>query len=265
MGDWLTSFPSLFLSPSSLCPSVNEAWFGLNGLDDCTGVQDYQSAHRLSVLKPRPVLGALHNFFGESRPQPAPMTCAQLQPCWQCSIDQGREGVVAGKCNSQCGMSFGLPTVWGKCAPYVAHGAESVAFDGPLTTLFTGSVGVAPGSSIVGNFEVRDGTTDLKNVAAVACQADKQTIFDTLAGLTCPAVNQLKTADLSGRTFLPGVYCRSEMIISAATVTLDGAGDPNAQWVFQTASSLVTATATSLRVMGAPCGWVPGTPDAGRT
>ena len=35
------------------------------------------------------------------------------------------------------------------------------------------------------------------------------------------------------------------MVLSAATLTLDGAGDPNSEWVFQTATSMVTSTATS--------------------
>jgi hypothetical protein len=44
-----------------------------------------------------------------------------------------------------------------------------------------------------------------------------------------------------------GVYCSASgaLLISASTVTLDGAGVPTSQWIFQTATSLVTATATS--------------------
>jgi hypothetical protein len=46
---------------------------------------------------------------------------------------------------------------------------------------------------------------------------------------------------------VPGVYCSAsgKFIISAATVTLDGKNNPNAQWIFQTATTIITAGATS--------------------
>ena len=43
------------------------------------------------------------------------------------------------------------------------------------------------------------------------------------------------------------MYCSASgaIIISASTVTLDGSGNSSSQWIFQTSTSLVTATATS--------------------
>ena len=35
------------------------------------------------------------------------------------------------------------------------------------------------------------------------------------------------------------------MTISAATLTLDGRNNPNAQWIFQTTTTIITSTATS--------------------
>lgn len=40
--------------------------------------------------------------------------------------------------------------IWGACYLFAAHGATTVTFDGPLTNLFTGDVGVSPGTSITG-------------------------------------------------------------------------------------------------------------------
>jgi hypothetical protein len=50
-----------------------------------------------------------------------------------------------------------------------------------------------------------------------------------------------------GLTLKPGVYCSAsgEMTISASTLTLDGRNNPNAQWIFQTATTIITASATS--------------------
>jgi hypothetical protein len=44
-----------------------------------------------------------------------------------------------------------------------------------------------------------------------------------------------------------GVYCSASgaLTISASTVTLDARGNSSSQWIFQTETSLVTATATS--------------------
>jgi hypothetical protein len=139
----------------------------------------------------------------------------------------------------------GGSSIWSRCLGYAAHGATAVNFNGPTTTIQTGSVGVAPGVAITGSFIVVDGSTDRNNAAALACAADKTGIYEFLHGLTCPASHLLDSADLAGRTLLPGVWCFESMVLSAATLTLDGAGDPNAEWVFQTATSLVTATATS--------------------
>jgi hypothetical protein len=51
-----------------------------------------------------------------------------------------------------------------------------------------------------------------------------------------------------GLTLRPGVYCSGPgtLMISAATLTLDGKNNPDAQWVFQTATTVVTAASTSI-------------------
>ena len=48
--------------------------------------------------------------------------------------------------------------------------------------------------------------------------------------------------DLGGLTLVPGVYCFSTSAQLTGTLTLDAQGDPDAVWVFQTGSSLTTAS-----------------------
>ncbi len=80
---------------------------------------------------------------------------------------------------------------------------------------------------------------------SIKCAADELIAYNQAAGALCTSL--LAQSDLSGMTLYPGVYCTGSgtMSISTSTVTLDGKGNSNAVWIFQTASSLSTATATS--------------------
>ncbi|GAB3970096.1 hypothetical protein GCM10027615_25750 [Plantactinospora veratri] len=50
------------------------------------------------------------------------------------------------------------------------------------------------------------------------------------------------SADLGGQTLVPGVYRSPATMSLTGTVTLDGQNDPNAVFIFQAGSSLITAT-----------------------
>ncbi len=54
--------------------------------------------------------------------------------------------------------------------------------------------------------------------------------------------------DLAGQTLTPGVYSSGTIELSG-TVTLDAQGDPNAVFVFQAASTLVTASASTVSII----------------
>ena len=122
-----------------------------------------------------------------------------------------------------------------------------MSFNGALTTIFTGSVGVAPGTSITGSYAIKTGALEQNSVKSIQCASDLIIAYGAASGATCEPRNLLPSSDLSGLTLYPGVYCSASgaFIISATTLTLDGRGDSNAEWIFQTATSLVTATATS--------------------
>jgi hypothetical protein len=133
----------------------------------------------------------------------------------------------------------------GSCAAFAIHAATSVAFNGVQTSVAIGNVGVAPGTSITGNYVLGSGTVQDNSVLANSCAADKLIAYNTAAAAIC--TNLLAVSDLSGMTLYPGVYCTGSgyMTITASTVTLDGQGNSNAVWIFQTASSLSTSTGTS--------------------
>ena len=141
-------------------------------------------------------------------------------------------------------VSANVDIALGSCQNFAVEASAGVTFNGRLTTLHTGSVGVAPGTSIEGSYVLNTGAVERNSPLANSCTADLLTAYNKASSATCAPSNII--IELGGTTLLPGVYCSSDQLtISAATVTLDGNNDPNAQWVFQAATSLTTATATS--------------------
>jgi hypothetical protein len=73
---------------------------------------------------------------------------------------------------------------------------------------------------------------------AANAQAALLTAYNQLGGLPCDST----IASLpSGTTLAPGVYCSGSTILQTGTLTLDGGGDANANFVFKAGSSLTTA------------------------
>jgi hypothetical protein len=102
-------------------------------------------------------------------------------------------------------------------------------------------VSVSPGNTISGFGPcVITGVRHLGDAVALQGQIDLTTAYNTLAGLPCPAANAI-VGDLGGTTKAAGVYCTAIGIGVTGVLTLDGGGDPNANFVFQAGTSLVTA------------------------
>ena len=135
----------------------------------------------------------------------------------------------------------------GSCKDFAVLAGTAVSFNGALTTVFTGSVGVAPGSAVSGSYELGTGSVEVNSANAILCAADLIIAYGAASGAKCKASNVLASSDLAGLTLSPAVYCSASgfFIISASTLTLNGKGNSNAQWIFQTATTLTTATATS--------------------
>ena len=133
----------------------------------------------------------------------------------------------------------------GECAEFAVMAGTSASFDGQLTTIQTGDVGVSPGTSLTGNVQLNSGTIEITSTKSNQCAADRITAYNAAQAAVCPPSNNIN--ELSGLTLFPGVYCavHSPMTFAAGTLTLDAQNDPNAVWVFQASSSLLTAPYTS--------------------
>ena len=158
------------------------------------------------------------------------------------------------------GLAFAVPallagTAQAASAPVSLGTADSFAVLAGTTitnagpTVINGNLGLQPGSAVVG---FPPGTVNgAKHVSdAVSQQAatDLTTAYNDAAarpfGATLPA-------DVGGRTLPGGVYRTGAVASLGLTgrVKLDAQGDPRAVFIFQIASTLITATDSSVRLV----------------
>jgi len=135
------------------------------------------------------------------------------------------------------------PAIYGSSQTFAVLGGSTVTNTGP--TVVTGDLGVWPGSALTGFPPgIVNGQTQINNAVAQQAQNDANTAYNTLAGFA--PTQDLTGTDLGGLTLTPGVYFFSSSAFLTSTLTLDAQGDPNAQFVFQMGSTLITASNSSV-------------------
>jgi hypothetical protein len=137
----------------------------------------------------------------------------------------------------------------GSAAGFALLGASTVTCTN--LSAVTGDVGVSPGTAIRGFNPSCTITGTIRARDAVAAQghADAGTAYGALKAVACE--HNLTGLDLGGRTLAPGVYCFNSSAGLTGDLTLDGGGDSNAKWIFQIASTITTATRSSVVMAGA--------------
>jgi Ice-binding-like len=120
--------------------------------------------------------------------------------------------------------------------------AGSGVTNASAATSITGDVGSSPTPAVTGLIatQVHGTLYTASNPATAQAQADLIVGYNAAAGAPCNT--DLTGTDLGGLTLVPGVYCFSSDALLTGTLTLDGQGNANAQWVFQIGSTLTTAT-----------------------
>jgi hypothetical protein len=73
----------------------------------------------------------------------------------------------------------------GACKEFAIHGGTKVAFNGELSTVNTGNVGMSPGTSVSGNFAVKDGTIQINSIPANKCADDRTTAYNSGNTFSC--------------------------------------------------------------------------------
>ncbi|MFH0920223.1 MAG: ice-binding family protein [Fibrobacterota bacterium] len=122
-------------------------------------------------------------------------------------------------------------------ADFAVLAGTSVTSNNAVT--LTGDLGVSPGVTVTGA-PIVSGTTHLNDAIAIQAQLDLTIAYDDAAGRTVGAVTV--AGNLGGDTLTPGLYTStSSLAISTGDLTLDAAGDSDAVFIFQMASTLTTS------------------------
>ncbi len=133
--------------------------------------------------------------------------------------------------------------IMGTAQGFSVLAGTTVTNTGP--TLVTGDIGVWPSDADIHLPPgITKGTVHIGNATAQRAHADALTAYNDLAGRA--TTRTLTGTDLGGMTLTPGVYTFSSAAFLNGRLTLDAQGDPNAQFVFQMVSTLITANDSSV-------------------
>ncbi|MEO7370344.1 MAG: ice-binding family protein [Ilumatobacteraceae bacterium] len=133
---------------------------------------------------------------------------------------------------------------------YSVLGGQTVTNTGP--SILGQSLGVSPGSAVVGfppGQVLAPGTIEAANAVTLQGENDLTTAYVDAANR--PVEFTQTNPDLVGQTLAPGVYAgssKSPLGLSGQLV-LDGQGNPNAVFIFQTDSTLITSSGSTIELI----------------
>ncbi len=116
------------------------------------------------------------------------------------------------------------------------------------STAITGSVGLSPGTAVTGFLA---GLLDVVVHADNAVAADAKTdLADAYEDAAARPTTDTIAVELGGTTQTPGVYDSAAGTFGiTGTVTLDAKGDPDAVFIFKSASTLITAAGSRVKLV----------------
>ena len=117
------------------------------------------------------------------------------------------------------------------------------------TTTIVGDIGTHPTPSIVDNGNiVLFGANHANDAVTQQAKADLVAAYNTAAGLG--PTGTIAAGTLGGLTLVAGTYNDGGFSLGlTGTLTLDAQGNPDAVWVFQTGSTLITASNSSVVII----------------
>lgn len=146
-------------------------------------------------------------------------------------------------------MAAQAPVGLGTTKNFAVLAGTTVTNTGPTTINGNagGDVGVAPGSAFVSTGVTMSGVSHLADAVALQAQNDLVTAYNDAAGRTPFTTIPV---ELGGTTLKPGVYVTDTGALGlTGTLTLDAEGDPNAVFIFKSASTLITASGSSINLI----------------
>jgi type VI secretion system secreted protein VgrG len=133
----------------------------------------------------------------------------------------------------------------GTAGSFAVLAGSGISNTGPTTV--NGDLGTFPTTTVDGAASITvTGTNHGGDAVTQGAKSDLVTAYNTAAGEgpTTPIA-----ADLAGQTLTAGVYNSASSIGLSGALTLNGGGDPNAVFVFQAGSSLITASGSSVNLI----------------
>jgi len=117
------------------------------------------------------------------------------------------------------------------------------------STVITGDIGTYPTPSITGlGNVVLNGVNHADDGVTQTAKFDLVTAYNDAAGRAA-GFNYGDGSNLSG-TLASGVYNSAGSFGISGNLTLDALGNPNAVWIFQTATTLITASSSNIILAG---------------
>jgi hypothetical protein len=163
---------------------------------------------------------------------------------WLAVVPVAAAGAIALFIASQPALAETAPVGLGTAGSFAVLAGTTVTNTGPST--ISGDLGVSPGTAVTGFPPgiVSDGTIHSADGVAAGAQSDLTTAYNDAAGRS-PTANVPGFIG-AGQTLTPGVYKASSSLDVGGSLTLDGGGDPNAVFIFQAPSTLITDSASSV-------------------
>jgi uncharacterized repeat protein (TIGR01451 family) len=146
-------------------------------------------------------------------------------------------------CVQSAASAATAPVPLGTAANFAVLAGSTVTNTGPTT--INGDLGLSPGTSVTGFPPGQvNGTIHAADSVALQAQTDLTAAYNNAAAR--PITATIPT-ELGGTTETPGVYNSAAGTFGiTGTLTLDAQGDPNAVFIFQAASTLITAAASNV-------------------
>ncbi len=140
----------------------------------------------------------------------------------------------------------------GSAANFAVLAGSTVTNTGP--TLVTGDLGSSPGAAVTGFPPgIVVGAIHAADAVAATAQTDLTAAYNNAAG---QAPDATIPTELGGTVVTPGTYNSAAGTFGiTGNLTLDAQGDPNAVFIFQAATTLITAAASTVTLTGGaqPC------------
>lgn len=185
--------------------------------------------------------GALHRIAARSRFGPAlALVCATA--------------VLIGLIGPPSANAATAPVSLGSAAKFAVLAGSTITNTGP--TVITGDLGLSPGTAVTG-FPPGQVLGTVHVADAIAAQAKRDLTAAYLDVASRPTTATVPV-ELGGTTKTPGVYSSPAGTFGiTGTLTLDARGDPTAIFIFKAASTLITASASNVKLInGARAGKV---------